>query len=277
MRTLLLLCCSCLAAVPASAGPWVRDVGSGFAKVGTTRFQSSQGFDGQEVSGLTYRSQSLDTYVELGLGRGIQFVGSLPYMAASNTGSGDAAWRHSWTGDLRLEIDGKLHRSKPFAWGVELRVPTYRDPVDYSEAKGIDPGLLSAVGTNFPQLGDTNLDVTLKGMAGVSFSRGWFTAEAGPRFRSEGFAHGAYGALSLGVWAIPDTLGVNLYSNANVNLFGGSSTIGSRELAYIQGAVFATGVDALPGAGIQVAAGVIPVANNAARGFDLSASTFVTW
>jgi len=274
MRHLLVLA---LFPTVATAGPWVRDAGSGFAKIGTTRFISDNGFVDGEATGLAYQSQSVDTYVEVGLGRGIQVVGSLPFVAASNQASGDVAWRHAWTGDLRLEIDGRLHPSKPFAWGVELRVPTYRDPFAYGKARNMETNLLEATATNFPQLGDTNLDVTVKGMAGLSFKRGWFTAEAGPRFRTEGFASGAYGSMSLGLWALPDTIGVSLYSNANVNLWGGDPDIPSREITYVQGAVFATGLDAIPGAGIQIAAGVIPYANNAARGWDLSASTFLTW
>ncbi len=261
----------------ASAGPWVRDLGHGFAKIGTTRFVSDNGFVDGESTGLAYRSQSFDTYFEVGLGRGIQVVGSLPFVAATNKASGDVAWNYAWTGDLRFEIDGRLHPSKPIAWGVELRVPTYRDPVDFNEAKGMSSELLAATARNFPQLGDTNLDITIKIMGGVSFKRGWFTAEAGPRFRTEEFKSGAYASAGLGMWVVPDNLAVNLYTNGNVNLIGGDPEVGSRELAYVQAAVFGTGLDALPGAGLQVAAGVIPLARNSARGYDLSASAFLTW
>lgn len=261
----------------AVAGPWVRPLGSGFAKVGVTHFRSSNGVNFGVSTGLAYRSTAVDTYVEAGLGRGFQVVASLPYVAAYNQASGDVRWRHQWAGDLRLELDTRLHKSKPFALGVEMRVPTYRDPADYVAAKGMTAQMLEATASNFPQLGDTNLDITVKGMAGASFKRGWVTGELGPRFRTEGFASGVFGASSVGLWAVPEHLGVNLYTNANLNLWGGSAAVASRELWYVEGSVFATGLEALPGAGLQLGVGGIPVARNSARGVSFIGSATMTW
>lgn len=259
-----------LATTAAVAGPWVHPRGQGYAKAGYTRFASADGFVQGEPTGLAFRSHSLDLYGELGLPAELQLVAGLPVVYAANISSSDLRYSHTWTGDLRLELDRRLLEGRPLAVGLQARIPTYRDPGEYNSVRGADDAYLGAIASQFPQLGDPNVDLTAVVIAGASAPSAWVAFSAGPRLRLGGFADGLYGDLNAGVWLLPSTLGLSLFSAGNLNLPRDLETDpGSRELLQVQGTAFLAG---LPGdLTLEVWGGGVVLARHAATGTSFGA------
>jgi hypothetical protein len=256
----------------AHAGPWVRDVGSGWAKVGPSTFRSSSGFASGQSTGLPYRSASIETYVEVGLPGGLQLVASLPWVSATQIDANDVRYHHRWTGDLRLEIDRKLHVDRPLAIGFEVRIPTFRRPSSFHKAKGVTEEQLFALQPLIPELGDTNVDVTLKLLWGTSSQVGWFAAEAGPRLRSGGFAHGVYGSCNGGIWLAPNAVALTGQISANANVTPREPAAMSKELLAVR-----AGMLLGRGPGVELGIGTVPFARHTGTGLDVSAAAFVEW
>ncbi|MCB9741838.1 MAG: hypothetical protein H6740_04435 [Alphaproteobacteria bacterium] len=261
-----------LAALTATAlaGPWVHPQGEGYLRLGGDHFQAASGVVDGQSTGLQYRSESLSLYGEWGLGRSTQLVGSLPMVTATQReaeGEG-AIWRHTWTGDLRLELDHALKPGRPLALGAELRLPTYRDPAQFAEAQGVEPSLLPSFVLNFPQLGDRNVDLTLKALGGVSGARGWAWGELGPRLRFGGYAHSLHAASSVGAWAVPDHLALAAWTNLTLRAPWITPERATRQEWGLTGQALIALPQAAPGWMLELRGGGVLWAESAARGWS---------
>lgn len=252
----------------ASAGPWDYGQGSGYAKVGYTRFASDDGFLAGEAMGLDLRSHNLDTYVGYGLVDGLDVIASLPLVHAVNVGADDTRYAHTWTGDLTVGLEKNLLKSRPLSLGVDARVPTYREPDAYARVRGLDDIYLDAIVEQFPLLGDRNVDLTAKLQAGASSREGWIAVEAGPRWRIGDYASGWFGTLNAGLWVRPEQLGVSLYSSGNRSWAAQEAQDPSRQLLQVRGTLMVA-VPERSGMMIEAWGGGVVLADNASTGFDV--------
>lgn len=254
----------------ALAGPWVHPQGEGYLRLGADHFQAASGVVDGASTGLQYRSESLSLYGEWGLGRRTQLVGSLPMVTATQRelDSEGAVWRHTWTGDLRVELDHALRAGQPLALGAELRVPTYRDPAEYARAQGVSDALLPSFVLNFPQLGDQNVDLTLKVLGGASSARAWVWGEAGPRLRFGGFAHGLHAASSVGAWAVPERLAFAAWSHLALRAPWITPERPTRQEWGLTGQALLALPEAAPGWMIELRGGGVLWADAAAQGWS---------
>lgn len=258
-----------LTTAAALAGPWVRPAGEGYLRVGYDHFASEDATVNGVSTGLAWSSHSLGVYTEWGLGHRLQVVGSLPLTTATQTSVTGTVWRHSWSGDLRLELDGALLRDRPVALGAEVRIPTYRDPADYLTARGMPNELVTAYATSFPQLGDSNIDLTVKLLAGQSLGRGWLAGELGPRLRFGGFASGLHAAASGGWWAVPDRAALGLWSSLALRAPWIEPARATRQEWVVLGQVMVASPEQLPNWTLEMRGGGVVWAESAARGWTV--------
>ncbi|MCP4808364.1 MAG: hypothetical protein GY913_29595 [Proteobacteria bacterium] len=254
----------------ALAGPWVHPESEGYLRLGAQHFGAADSVVEGQSSGLAYASNSVVAYGEWGLGEQFQVVASLPFISASHTTDTGIVFRHRWTGDLRVEVDRSLG-PRALAIGVEARFPTYKEPVEYASAAGIEDELVGAFATSFPPLGDKNTDLTLKLMAGVGNDRGWLSGEVGPTLRFGGFGHSAWASANAGIWAVEERLAVGLYGNLVVRAPWIEPDRPTRQGATVLGQVMWTGFEAAPGLGLELNGGGMVWADAATRGWSAGA------
>lgn len=260
----------------ALAGPWVRSPGEGWFKTGYSHYRSADGFVAGEATGLAYRAHRADFYGEVGLPWDLQLVGSLPFVHAANETEAGTRYTHTWTGDLRLELDRRLVRDLPIAAGIEARVPTYRAPEGYTRVRGTDNTLLPAIAPSFPEIGERSVDLTAKLLVGAAPRTVpmWFTLEAGPRLRLGDHAEGGYAAASVGGWLYRDHAGLNLYASGNRNLPGPDDALPSSETLYVQGSAMLADFPFAPSWGVILSAGWVVLAEHASVGRDIGLSLY---
>ena len=116
-------------------GPWVQDPGNGYTRVGYRMYSSADGFRRGQATGLTYEAHSATAYTEWGLPGGLQVIADMPFIWAVQRGSDGIGYHHDWTGDVRLEVDYAVLPSARSTVGVEVRLPTYKRPMEYAAAK----------------------------------------------------------------------------------------------------------------------------------------------
>ena len=170
-----------LAAGPAQAGPWTKDLGQFYVKLNEGVFVSDSFIDanGKTVAGTDYLGLTTSVYFELGVWRGVQLVGLVPYTVGRNSLSDGIRTLRAGGGDLLLGLQASPPWKLPLrlAARLEAKIPLY----DVSRAPEI-------FATRYPAFGDGQLDLTLWFAAGGSFARSFYTwAEIGYRFRTEGF------------------------------------------------------------------------------------------
>jgi hypothetical protein len=264
----------------ADAGPWLREPGAGYAKLGFSHFASRTGVREGESTGLPFRSDEVSFYGEVGLPDGTQLVVSLPFVAATQVAANGTRFRHQSVGDIRVELDRSLHPELPIAAGLEVKFPGYRRPERYTSARGLDNELIGALSSSFPELGDANVDLTAKFLAGGAWTRpiaGWVSIELGPRLRFGPYSEGVFGALSTGIWLVDGGWAISLYSNANANIIVAEDDLPSRQLVYTQLSTFVTGFGFAPAAALEVGVGTVPVASNASTGWSVNAGLSTTF
>lgn len=260
----------------AMAGPWVRDPGAGYAKLGWRGFQSDNGMVSGESTGLKYTSHTVGLYSEIGIPGQLQLTVDLPFVSATHASPDGVKFHHRWTGDLRVQLDRRLTKAFPLSLGLEVRLPTYGTPADRGRAAGLDDELFESFVLSFPELGDPNVDLTLKLAWGASIPRGWVKAEIGPRLRIGPYADGVMFASGVGVWIVPERLGAELYASANVNLFAGADNLANREILFTQIAVFGNPSPTLP-LSISATFGVLPVAVDSSQGGQVGLALSTWW
>jgi hypothetical protein len=156
----------------ALASPWVREPGAWYLKGTASTFASPR-------QALEYRAHTLGLYGEVGVTRGVQVVGSLPFSWVHNRFSGsslryrDAGWGQGQLGlgvrPPRVELPMSLH--------VVSRLPLYGPPAALDPAMGngqVDVDTIGAIGAS-PRVGATRLWTSAE--LGVRVRTGWVPRE----------------------------------------------------------------------------------------------------
>lgn len=284
MRLLPTVLCAFALCLPnlAEAGPWIAAPGDGYVQGGVSYFSAQEGQREGVATGLAYHTTSFSLYGEFGLPGRLQLTGYIPYVLGVNqSGSSDVRYNHNSIGDMSFALDHSPARGFPFAFGVEVKIPGYDDPMEFDSADGIDDDLFD--GSKFPVLGDNNIDVTPRLQIGKSLSRApvWMQMSLGYEFRScrlhdegrcQNFRDGLVADASVGAWVWERNLAVQLFTKGNIALSPEhSNTLPTEESLYVQGKLTFTD-ELLNGVSASFGVGGLPYARNAARGYDLSLS-----
>lgn len=272
------------------AGPWVPDPGHGFLQLGTTWFRSADPARGAATTGFDYRKTTLSAYGELGLPGGLALTLEVPWAAARNDArDGGEQYRNRSLGDLRLALDARLTRRLPLTFGVEVKVPAYRDPSELSDADGVTaeefPLIPSAY---FPALGDNAIDVMPRVQLGHSFHPVpvWTQIAIGYRVRTcqrHDFGLGGCRDLrdgfslsgSVGAFYLRRILFAEFYVAAELPVQAESErTIPTQRFVYTQGKLSAA-IPSEQSWTVTFGIGGIASARNAQRGLDLTGAVSV--
>ena len=258
---------------PALAGPWIHDLGAGYLEAGYAHFTGAERYTTGLPTGRDHRSDSATFYAEAGLGAGFQAVASLPWVRAVNESSGGVRYTNAWTGDLRLELDWGPRLAIPLAAGLEVRLPTYRDPSEHDRVRDIEDELLPSLVALFPDLGDANVDLLPKLMIGGAPMGGdaWVALQVGSMIRLGSYDDSLWGALDAGIWLADRRLALAAYASGNKNYARIASYPAAREILYLRGKVLAP-LAASPGLLVQVFGGGVPAAADAQPGWDVGAA-----
>lgn len=169
---------------PAEAGPWTKNQGELYAKLGQGFFLADSFRDsaGNLQEGVNYLGASTSVYFEVGLVKGLHVWGYLPFTAASNRfGDDNTTWLRTSGGDALLGLQYTPHFFTlpiPAALKLEVKIPMY----DINGVEGI-------YASRFPAPGDGQVDVTIWLSAGGSLSSIplFMYGEVGYRIRTEAF------------------------------------------------------------------------------------------
>jgi hypothetical protein len=265
----------------AVAGPWIKEPGQVYAKLGTSRFGSNGyiGPDGTAVAGLRYVGLTEHLYAEAGVLPHLQVVGNLPFVGARNI-DGELIFINRQLGDADLGLaTGTKLGQVPVSLTASAKLPLYdnNDLASYGTA-----------GAAFPAMGDGQVDLSVIGSVGTGLSvggqRGWAAAEAGYRHRTEWW---------LGDSSSPDRIyGDGLPWRAQL---GWSPVAGGRDLGWLAADVSGlknlgeadtvtkqwvqagAGLGARVGHGValEAGAGVMPWARNSSTGWSVNGG--ISW
>lgn len=169
---------------PALAGPWTKNLGEFYVKLGQSFFFSDSFRDsaGNLQQGIDYLGATTSVYYEVGVWKGLHLWGYLPYMVATNSFADDnTSWMRASGGDALLGVQYSPHFLPvplPLAVKLEFKVPFY-------DLNGVEGAYLS----RFPAPGDGQLDITLWLSAGGGLDAIplYFFGEVGYRIRTEAF------------------------------------------------------------------------------------------
>jgi hypothetical protein len=173
---------------PAAAGPWTKNLGQAYVKLNESLFFSNSFVNAQGVvePGADYLGATTSVYFEVGVWKGLQVQGLLPYTIGTNTDGEDGTRqraRRAGGGDLLLGLQyspplGDL--GLKLATRLEIKVPMY----DVNQ----QPTGITTLDNLFPALGDGQVDVTFWLVAGGSLPGPFYAwGEVGYRFRTEAF------------------------------------------------------------------------------------------
>jgi len=239
-------------------------------------FSSSDSYSQGISTGLDYQSYTTNLYTEIGLPWRMTFIMNLPYVVATNTAQSGAHYQNHTFGDSQWELDVSLLDRIPLSLGVQVKVPLYQTVYNQSDGGVVRVDDLPWPATNFPDVGDGNVDLTSKVLFGHSFypAPAWLTSELGYRVRFDGYADGIYANFNVGGYVWPDHLILGLYTDGiiNVQKDPDPSVQASREYLYVQGSMTITAAPWQPQLGLTLSGGYIPVARNSSRGWDLGLS-----
>jgi hypothetical protein len=211
-RSIAALAFACFVAPrDADAGAWVRPFGSIYLKGGLSWYSGAPVAGSAGVEGTEFDSATYDLYAELGLPLELQLIAHVPYVIATNQTPIGARFINHTLGDLRFELDRAIFQAPfPLAVGVEAKIPGY-DPIREQNL----PAEMSAFSSgSFPDVGDGNIDITPKLLAGWWWpeASAWFSAEVGWRARLRGHADGVAGSGGAGVFVIGQTLALGVHA-----------------------------------------------------------------
>lgn len=197
----------------ASAGPWVKEPGQTYIKVAGGMFASDKVFDLQ--GNLTdpdyaYSHQAVSTYAEIGIFPSVALNFSVPFLMSTNELSEHVRYNRWGAGDLDFAVQYSL---KDGACAASVapgaRIPLYDGTVSQGDTVSTASQGASGTAARYtPALGDGSVDLTAIGAFGCSLHPfpGWVGAQAGPRFRLNGFGDSIDYALDAGAFVWPERL-----------------------------------------------------------------------
>ncbi|TXD31640.1 hypothetical protein FRC96_20985 [Lujinxingia vulgaris] len=197
---------STLAMPEALAGPWTKDSGDYYVKVGESAYQANafRTPEGFLVTGVDYFSATTYLYAELGLLDGVHLQTYVPLTYARNR-FGSQSYSDFGPGDMNLAIQASpLNLKVPTSVRLEAKLPLYGRP----------PGDLT------PARGDQQVDLTLWLSAGGGHHDlgVYFYADVGYQHRSAWTFDGTeVGDFSDGLVTMAQ-VGYNLFDTATVAL-----------------------------------------------------------
>ena len=245
---------SAVLALPALAwaGPWVKAPGELYAKVSGGAFRGTGLLDveGRELEDpeFSYNNTSVNLYLETGLAPRLGLAVNLPVLFSVNEISERERAINNGLGDLDATLQFQVHRGQacPVALNLAVRVPLYEGIVGEGATPGVSDSNL--VGNRpedrlrrfIPALGDGSTDVSPMLAVGCSLlplAPGWFSAEAGPQFRSDGFGNGVRYAADVGMFLWPERLGLGVRVDGQER-FSGENERPTKRLVSLSSTLF---------------------------------------
>lgn len=170
-----------VAPMPATAGPWTKDLGQAYVKLweGVFLSDSFTGSDGRVQSGARHQSFTTAVYAEVGIWDDLHVQVFVPHVVGRNAFDGGDRYLSLGGGDLSIGAQWSSPWIPiPHGVRVEGKVPLY----DVAKVKGFEA-------TRFPVRGDGQVDVTVWLTAGGSIPDLpiYLYGELGHRFRTELF------------------------------------------------------------------------------------------
>jgi hypothetical protein len=273
--TFFALCCALLVPSAAHAGPWVKDAGQGYVKLGAGVFSSDKIYDVsgelQEVE-FTYGNRSVGLYGELGVGADLGVMVSTSVYDAANTLrlTGEDFSKVGF-GDLDLGVQWQAWRGEGCVAALNVwgRVPLYSGVLSADAQVGTSGDALTREERYRPALGDGSYDVTLLGAAGCSLYPfpGWVAAQAGPKLRTRGFGSGATAALDIGAFVWPERLALTLRADTILRFSADNERPTKWYVSVGGGAI----IPLVAGAALELNASYIPVGAFVAQGWSAGA------
>jgi len=258
------------------AGPWVRDAGDGYVKLGGASFVGDQYYRAGVATELDSRAESLSLYGEVGLGDGWQLVIYLPYQIATNETPGGVSYVNHTLGDARVQVDKRLTDAFPLSLSLELKAPLYQVVAEQELS-----GSQEAWRTNFPDVGDGNVDLTLKLQAGASLDAiaGWASMAVGYTKRTGTYIDSLYFSAQLGSWIWPKHVNISVYTQGNLTMGTDAfpELLASRESVSVEGTVSVMGLPASPDLCVMFSLGQVVYARYGAKGRILSMALARSW
>ncbi|MFU8806508.1 MAG: hypothetical protein ACNA8W_22040 [Bradymonadaceae bacterium] len=204
LLTLLTLLTITVIAPPVLAGPWTKDKGEFYAKVGEGTYLASafRNADGETVEGSEYLSMTTFAYGEVGLLDGLHVQGYIPLLYARNR-----VERGTYTdfglGDASLGIQASpLKLAIPTSIRLDAKIPLYGAPP-------VGPGAQFV-----PARGDGQIDLTTWLSTGAGTATYYFYADIGYQHRTTwSFDPGVVGPFSDG-FVFQAQVGYSLFGQA---------------------------------------------------------------
>jgi hypothetical protein len=188
---------------PAQAGPWSRSGGELYVKVGEGFFLADTYVDstGTVREGTEYLGASTFAYFEVGLAPKLQIQGYLPYTIAQNTFADGVRYRQTGGADALIGLQWSPPIPVTSAVRLDFKIPMY-------DVGGLEGPLASF----FPAFGDGQLDITgwLSIGGSIPSTPMWAFAEAGHRFRTEGYVGEGDDREFLDSFVFAGQVGVNI-------------------------------------------------------------------
>lgn len=205
----------------ASAAVWIHPPGAGYAELRVAHATSTAVFleDGQTVpqadllgdtgrlfTGARSGATDVSAYLELGVLRGIELTGSLPFRAAS------ARWplaEGSWPDIVQRNEGFGDATAGVRAGGLVDRVALSVTALGRAPLYDNSPDVLNVAAGNAdfeddrPALGPGTMELDVLGGAGVGFERGWVLGEAGVRLRDRRYSAVLPARAQVGLRADP--------------------------------------------------------------------------
>lgn len=180
------------------AGPWIRDPGASYVKLGASSFVGVEpGSTGMMEMPTQYADLTASAYGELGLPLGLEVAAYLPYVVAQ-ADDGAARFVSYGGGDAELGL-GKRLLASPVAISLAtvVKVPLYTDRGDFRVAT------YGGYASRFSTPGDGQVDVDARLGVGGSFragaTPGWVQGSLGYRHRTGVFVDGVPWLVQAGL------------------------------------------------------------------------------
>ncbi|RAL25205.1 hypothetical protein DL240_03065 [Lujinxingia litoralis] len=186
----LLFCAALLISPAAFAGPWTRDSGEYYVKLGESFYQANafRTPEGFLVTGVDYFSATTYMYAEVGLLDALHLQAYVPMMFARNR-FGQQAYTDLGPGDMTLAVQASpLNLALPTSVRLETKLPLYGRPADgFTPARGdqqVDLTLWLSAGGGLHELG-----IYFYGDVGYQHRSSWTPGDSTSGDYSDGFVY----------------------------------------------------------------------------------------